>query len=148
MATDLTSVLKDANSFQKGLNAFDNSDFSKQCPDTKLIYKDIPNPDVDDDADLEPTPDVANLSTSIVVKDYCTDEPVPGAQVIVDGLTYTTNAEGIIYIGKRPGGTTLAVVITAAGYTGSADDTLNNDSITIPVTEEGSSSGGTANVIG
>ena len=128
MATDLASVLKDAGSFQKGLNAFDSTDFSKQCPSTELIYKDVVNPDEVD----EPLPDGGPIDSSITVRDYCTDEVIPGAVVTLNGITYTANADGFVYLGLLPAGATLPVAITATGYIDNDLDTLPNDSITIP----------------
>lgn len=130
MANDLEQVLKDANAFQEGLNAFENSDFSKQCPPTKLIFKDVENPD---EEETEPPAVVENkIACAITVKDYCTGDVLPGALVFVNGGSHTANADGWAYLGYLTAGASYPVTITHDGYHPTADDTLPNDVIDVP----------------
>jgi len=70
------------------------------------------------------------VAQTLEIRDYCTDEVIPGAAVNVDGTGYTTDANGLIVLGLLEAGQTLPVVTTASGYHDSDADTLNNDEIT------------------
>jgi hypothetical protein len=64
----------------------------------------------------------------IVVKDFCSDLPVPNAYVIAKGKLYgPTRADGRVYIGKYQKGERIDLKITAPGYTDSDVDALAND---------------------
>ncbi len=132
MSSELAEVLNDAATFQQGLNAFDSTDFARQCPSTELIYADIVNPDIEPEEEEDPTVKDGKVATSITVRDYCTGDVIPGATVSVDGKNYTANADGYVYLGYLDAGQDYPVSISGTGYTDSGSDTLPNDSITIP----------------
>lgn len=65
------------------------------------------------------------------VIDYCTDDPLEGVNVTIDGQAYgQTDENGLIYVGNLPVGT-LPLVMTKTGYINSVNDKLNNDAIEI-----------------
>lgn len=70
------------------------------------------------------------VNTSIEVRDYCTDEAIPGAVITALGAVYTADANGVVNFGKLSTGQTIPVIISANGYHDSDTDTLNNDTIT------------------
>jgi len=70
------------------------------------------------------------VAQTLEIRDYCTDEVIPGAAVNVDGTGYTADANGVVVLGLLEAGQTLPVLTTATGYHDSDADTLNNDEIT------------------
>ena len=67
---------------------------------------------------------------TVTIRDYCTDEVIPGAVVEVAGQTLTADVNGVVVLNDIDSGQTLPVLITATGYHNSDADTLNNDTIT------------------
>jgi hypothetical protein len=68
----------------------------------------------------------------LTVKDYCTDLPVAGASVYLDGqFKGTTDNYGRISLGKLIRGRSYGLKITAPGYKDSDTDALANDSFTV-----------------
>lgn len=67
----------------------------------------------------------------LTVKDWCSDQAVPGASVTLGTYgTKTADANGQVnFAAVAPG--THSLTITAAGYVASGSDTLANDSITV-----------------
>lgn len=133
MPSDLAQVLKDAAEFQAGLNAFEDTDFSKKCPPTQLIFKEITNPDLQG-AGGDTPPNIEDRAyVTVTVKDYITDEPLPAVLVKVDSRyapQVTTNSEGIASPGYLEKRTQFDVTLRKTLYVKSVDDTLTNDSIT------------------
>jgi len=80
----------------------------------------------------------------LTVKDYCTDDAVPGALVRLTGpfksgdswtnttKTFTADASGQITFDSYAGAKYDPMVITCDGYEDSRTDSLKNDAITIP----------------
>lgn len=64
--------------------------------------------------------------------DACNDDPVPGAQVIVDGTLVEgiTNVDGKINVGILSEGT-YDIIVTADGFVPSNEDQLDNDQIEV-----------------
>jgi hypothetical protein len=68
----------------------------------------------------------------LIVKDDCTDDVVPGADVWLDGAHIgKTSADGKVGLGFLKGGSTHALKITKTGYFASDNDNLKNDEFTI-----------------
>ncbi len=66
---------------------------------------------------------------TLQVRDYCTDEPIPNANITIDGVAYTADANGYVVLGEMTTGQTLPMTITATGYHDTDVDTLNNDEL-------------------
>jgi hypothetical protein len=80
--------------------------------------------------------DPAPVATDIEVRDFCTDEPVAGIRVHVNGaLAGTTNAAGVAYLGMLIPGRRYALRVTDPNglYVSSEADVLSNDAFTIPL---------------
>ena len=90
---------------------------------------DIPVYVEDGDTDLESTG--APTLVTVQAKDFCTDLPIEGAEVFVDGsYRGVTGANGKLVIGvQNPGGHSLK--IQATGYVPTDGDGLVNDSYTL-----------------
>jgi hypothetical protein len=77
------------------------------------------------------------VDLEIVVKDVCTDDVIPNAEVSIPELIAgTTNENGVLSVGTVLSGTEYALSITADGYQDTATDNLNNDSFTVPTPED------------
>lgn len=67
------------------------------------------------------------------VKDYCTDEILPGVTIYLDDADIgQTDANGIIALGALVPGSTHSLRMAKGGYINSEKDKLDNDSFTIP----------------
>jgi hypothetical protein len=80
--------------------------------------------------DLETRPVILTLS------DYCSDDIISGATIILSGPGYTTtefttDALGQAHLGNLTVGVTYDIKITATGYRDSDLDSLSNDSFTV-----------------
>ena len=72
---------------------------------------------------------------TLTIKDYCTDIPIPGAQVTLSSGTYpsstkTADVNGQVTFLQVPSGN-HNLSVTASGYIPSNSDTLANDSISV-----------------
>lgn len=89
--------------------------------------------------------EMGDLKTVVLtVKDYCTDEAVPGAVIKLTGdfksgsgwshmtKTFPADAKGQITFDSYSGAVYDPMVITCTGYEDSKTDSLKNDAITIP----------------
>lgn len=77
--------------------------------------------------------DEADVPVEILVTDYCTGDPIPGARVYVAGKTLTTNAAGLVYVGLLTAGQTIPIRCTATHFEDTDQDILNNDSFVVPI---------------
>lgn len=75
------------------------------------------------------TIDGETVTVTMTVVDYCTGDPIPGANVSTPYGGGTTNAAGEISIGPVPRGTRVSVRADAVGYSSSSEDVLLNDSV-------------------
>ncbi len=67
----------------------------------------------------------------LMVIDYCSEEPVPGVAVTLNGVGIgTTDDDGLIFLGSLTSGN-YPLIMTKAGYLDSDADRLHNDSIEI-----------------
>jgi uncharacterized surface anchored protein len=83
------------------------------------------------------TKDPAKIPQSVilVVRDYVTEEVIPGASVTVTGpngaiYSGTTDEHGLFDLGTVPAGA-YSLVATASGYQNSGEDFLANDTFTV-----------------
>jgi len=79
---------------------------------------------------IELTLETDIVAQTVEIRDYCTDEAIAGAIFTMNGVDYTSDANGLIVLGVMEAGQTIPVTIIASGYHDSDADTLNNDSIT------------------
>ncbi|GAB7079878.1 peptidase associated/transthyretin-like domain-containing protein [Megalodesulfovibrio paquesii] len=63
----------------------------------------------------------------LTVVDYCTGDPVPGAQVLTTYGRGTADANGQVEIGPVPTGARVQLRVTAEGYQDTQLDSLNNE---------------------
>jgi len=69
---------------------------------------------------------------NLKVLDYCTDEPLEGVNIVLDGVSIgATDADGIIDLGTLLDGSEHTLEMTKTGYQDSETDDLNNDEFTI-----------------
>jgi hypothetical protein len=81
----------------------------------------------------EVAPEEDLVPVDIKVIDACTEEPIAGASVTVDGqLMGISDDNGLVSCGMMLSGTTHTLVITASGYLDSEADDLCNDTFTVP----------------
>jgi hypothetical protein len=74
----------------------------------------------------------ATVDVDLMVRDFCTGDPVSGATVSAGGQIKTTNAAGVARLLSLTPGQTYDITITASGYVDSDQDLLSNDSFTVP----------------
>lgn len=142
MANSLEQAYQDAKTLQEGLSDFslDANALEKECPKTKLIFREIEHPDEEELDPEEPYPDDGTgdgapdgkAAVVLTIRDYCTGDIVAGAQVSINGRSYTSAEDGRVCLGYLNSGETYPLQVTASGYTDSAADTIPNDNIVVP----------------
>ena len=151
MASGFLESLKDAKTLQESLKAFeeDGVPLEEECPDTKLVFREIEDPDAGelppdeiDDESYEENRDHHKTKTTVIIRDFCTDQPIPNAVVFYRGAVKYADANGRVFLGYLKGGGTEDIKVKASGYISSWEDTLDNDVLRIPNAEETPRAGG------
>ena len=151
MASGFLESLSDAKTLQESLRAFDEDGvpLEKECPKTELVFREIVDPDEGDlpPDEIEEEPydgkkDYHNTKTTIIVRDFCTDQPIPNATLFYRNAVRHADANGRIFLGYIKGGGTENIKIQASGYISTWKDTLDNDVLRIPNAEKTPRAGG------